>query len=83
MLCKAVYAAYVAAVVRVASAVTSDAVCRAFALEGRGVWHALSASFTQQVLGPIRARADFRYALDLPSGIPLVCASGIVFCTML
>ncbi|DBA99922.1 TPA: hypothetical protein ACH3X1_013804 [Trebouxia sp. C0004] len=43
---------------------------RAFALEGRGIWHALSASITQQVIGPIRARADFRYALDLPSSIP-------------
>ncbi|KAL0051417.1 hypothetical protein WJX82_007067 [Trebouxia sp. C0006] len=43
---------------------------RAFALEGRGIWHALSASITQQVIGPVRARADFRYALDLPSSIP-------------
>lgn len=46
--------------------------CRAFALEGRGIWHALSASITQQVIGPVRARADFRYALDLPSSIPQV-----------
>lgn len=46
--------------------------CRAFALEGRGIWHALSASVTQQVIGPVRARADFRYALDLPSSIPQV-----------
>ena len=47
--------------------------CRAFALEGRGIWHALSASVTQQIIGPVRARADFRYALDLPSHIPQVC----------
>lgn len=45
---------------------------RAFTLEGRGIWHALSASITQQVIGPVRARADFRYALDLPSSIPQV-----------
>ena len=48
--------------------------CRAFALEGRGIWHALSASVTQQVIGPVRAQADFRYALDLPSSIPQVVA---------
>lgn len=49
---------------------SSGHVCRAFALEGRGIWHALSASVTQQIIGPVRARADFRYALDLPSNIP-------------
>lgn len=37
---------------------------RAFALEGRGTWHALSISVAQQVVGPIRARMDVRYALD-------------------
>lgn len=42
---------------------------RAFALEGRGSWHALSVSLAQQVIGPIRARADFRFALD-PINIP-------------
>lgn len=54
---------------------SSSHVCRAFALEGRGIWHALSASVTQQIIGPVRARADFRYALDLPSNIPQVCLS--------
>ena len=39
----------------------------AFALEGRGIWHAASASFAQQVLGPLRVRADYRVALDMPS----------------
>lgn len=43
---------------------------RAFALEGRGIWHALSASVAQQLIGPVRIRADFRFALDLPSSIP-------------
>lgn len=37
---------------------------RAFALEGRGTWHALSVSLAQQVIGPLRARADVRCALD-------------------
>jgi len=36
----------------------------AFALEGRGVWHALSASLCQQVVGPLRVRADARLALE-------------------
>ncbi|CAK0784857.1 hypothetical protein CVIRNUC_008062 [Coccomyxa viridis] len=39
---------------------------RAFALEGRGIWHALSLSATQQVYGPLRARADMRVALESP-----------------
>jgi len=42
---------------------------RAFALEGRGSWHALSISLAQQIIGPLRARADFRFALD-PINIP-------------
>lgn len=42
---------------------------RAFALEGRGSWHALSVSLAQQVIGPVRARADFRFALD-PTNVP-------------
>lgn len=37
---------------------------RAFALEGRGTWHALSVSLAQQVVGPVRARMDVRCALD-------------------
>lgn len=43
---------------------------RAFALEGRGSWHSLCVSLAQQVIGPVRARADFRFALD-PSHVPL------------
>ena len=46
--------------------------CRAFALEGRGIWHALSVSVAQQLIGPLRIKADFRFALDLPSSIPQV-----------
>jgi hypothetical protein len=42
---------------------------RAFALEGRGSWHALSVSLAQQVVGPLRVRADFRFALD-PTNVP-------------
>ncbi len=52
-----------------------DATCRAFALEGRGIWHALSASVAQQLIGPVRIRADFRFALDLPSSIPQVSST--------
>ena len=61
----------------------AEVLCRAFALEGRGIWHALSASITQQVIGPVRARADFRYALDLPSSIPQVTAYSALFATLL
>ncbi|BDA48124.1 hypothetical protein COCOBI_11-3820 [Coccomyxa sp. Obi] len=43
---------------------------RAFALEGRGIWHALSVSAAQQVYGPVRARADFRFALESPPAAP-------------
>lgn len=47
------------------------AVCgRAFALEGRGIWHALSVSAAQQVYGPVRARADLRFALESPPAAP-------------
>lgn len=47
-----------------------SALCRAFALEGRGIWHALSVSAAQQVYGPVRARADFRIALESPPAAP-------------
>jgi len=40
---------------------------RAFALEGRGIWHALSLSAAQQLAGPLRARANFRMALEQPA----------------
>ena len=50
--------------------VRTGAVCRAFALEGRGIWHALSVSAAQQVYGPVRARADFRFALESPPAAP-------------
>ncbi|KAK9859782.1 hypothetical protein WJX84_005430, partial [Apatococcus fuscideae] len=43
---------------------------RAGPLEGRGVWHAVSLSAAQQVLGPLRARADARLALHVPGTIP-------------
>ncbi|KAL4452107.1 hypothetical protein ABPG75_007769 [Micractinium tetrahymenae] len=42
---------------------------RAFALEGRGAWHALSVSLAQQLVGPVRARLDARFALD-PTSMP-------------
>lgn len=42
---------------------------RAFALEGRGSWHSLSVSLAQQVVGPVRARCDLRFALD-PTNVP-------------
>ena len=45
-------------------------VCRAFALEGRGIWHALSISASQQLVGPLRLRADFRLALEAPAAPP-------------
>ncbi|KAG1671987.1 hypothetical protein FOA52_013360 [Chlamydomonas sp. UWO 241] len=41
----------------------------AFALEGSGVWHALTLSCCQQLLGPVRVVADFRFALE--SGVAL------------
>ena len=39
---------------------------RAFALEGRGVWHAMTASVCQQLLGPVRLRSSLRLALEHP-----------------
>lgn len=36
----------------------------AFALDESGAWHALTLSASQQLVGPIRARADWRFALD-------------------
>jgi hypothetical protein len=35
----------------------------AFALEGRGSWHALTLSLRQQVFGPLRFCADLRCVL--------------------
>lgn len=52
---------------RAASALKSSMPLRAFALEGRGIWHALSLSAQQQVYGPVRARADLRVALESPA----------------
>ena len=43
---------------------------RAFALEGKGVWHCCTISAAQQVFGPLRAKADFRFALD-PTNVPM------------
>ncbi|KAI8105076.1 hypothetical protein M9435_000248 [Picochlorum sp. BPE23] len=42
---------------------------RAFALEGKGIWHCCSLSVSQQIFGPVRGRADFRFALD-PTNTP-------------
>lgn len=42
---------------------------RVFALEGKGVWHCCTISAAQQVFGPVRAKADFRFALD-PTNVP-------------
>jgi len=41
----------------------------AFALDDTGAWHALSLSACQQLIGPIRLRADWRLGLD--SSVPL------------
>ena len=41
----------------------------AFALDDGGVWHALTLSACQQLVGPLRLRADWRFALD--SAVPL------------
>lgn len=40
----------------------------AFALHGRDIWHAATLSLTQQIVGPLRARADLRFALHVPGG---------------
>ncbi|KAK9808249.1 hypothetical protein WJX73_003474 [Symbiochloris irregularis] len=40
---------------------------RALALEARGVWHALTATLTQQLLGPVRINSAVRLALEHPS----------------
>jgi len=42
---------------------------RAFALEGKGIWHSCTISGSQQVFGPVRVKADFRFALD-PTNVP-------------
>ncbi|KAK9806896.1 hypothetical protein WJX72_006721 [[Myrmecia] bisecta] len=54
---------YSAASLRLDLGLTSPVVPR------RGIWHAISASFTQQLVGPLRGRVDLRFALDLPSVI--------------
>lgn len=41
----------------------------AFALDDTGAWHCLTLSATQQLVGPVRLRADWRMALD--SSVPL------------
>ena len=46
----------------------------AFALHGRDIWHAATLSVTQQVFGPLRARADLRFALHVPGGFSPVSA---------
>lgn len=44
----------------------------ACALEHKGAWHALTVSAVQQLFGPVRLRADWRWALD--SSVP--CPQG-------
>ena len=46
----------------------------AFALHGRDIWHAATLSLTQQIVGPLRARADVRFALHVPGGFSPVRA---------
>lgn len=41
---------------------------RAFALEGRNIWHAANLSIAQQLVGPVRGRADLRFSLHVPGG---------------
>lgn len=40
----------------------------AFALEGRNIWHAATLSVAQQLIGPVRVRADMRVSLHVPGG---------------
>lgn len=42
---------------------------RAFAIEGKGTWHSCTVSIAQQIIGPLRGRADLRFALD-PTNVP-------------
>jgi hypothetical protein len=48
----------------------------AFALDGAGAWHALTLSATQQLLGPVRLRADWRLALDSAEPLPSLRRGG-------
>lgn len=42
----------------------------AFALDERSVWHALTLSATQQLIGPVRLRGECRFALDSTHACP-------------
>jgi hypothetical protein len=42
----------------------------AFAIEQKGAWHALTLSAAQQVIGPVRFRGDWRFALDSQAACP-------------
>ena len=42
----------------------------AFAVEQKGAWHALTLSATQQIVGPVRLRGDWRFALDSHAACP-------------
>lgn len=46
----------------------------ALMLDEGGAWHALTLSAAQQLVGPLRLRADWRFALD--SGVPLTLPRG-------
>jgi hypothetical protein len=48
----------------------------ALALEQKGVWHSLMVSATQQLVGPVRLRADWRWAVD--SNVPCPRGSGLL-----
>ena len=45
--------------------------CRAFALEGSGIWHAATVAVAQQLWGPLRMRLDSRLALDFTAQVQL------------
>ena len=48
---------------------------RAFALEGRGVWHAMTASLCQQLVGPVRLRSSLRLAVEHPDPLAKVSST--------
>ena len=55
-------------VTQASSSSSSPGGSRLFALEGKGLAHALSVSAAQQVYGPLRAKVDLRFGLDSAGG---------------
>lgn len=53
----------------------------AFALEGRNIWHAATLSVAQQLIGPLRVRADMRLSLHVPGGYSPVLPHPVRFPT--